>query len=171
MLQSLNGIIAKPGDSDDLMWGGKEDKKHFSKLTKEIGTVVMGSTTFEASGSRALPGRHNIVMTKNPQHYAKYVSKNLEFTSELPREIINRLHTEGLDQVAVIGGGLINSKFLSENLIDEIYLTIAPWIFTKGTPVVAETQEFTEHHLQLIEHKLLDEQSVLLHYKILKNSP
>lgn len=165
MLQSLNGKITN-GGVDDLSWGGKADKKHFSELTKEIGTVIMGSSNFEALGRRALPQRRNIVMTSDPSRYRDISIPGLEFTADKPDALVKRLEGQGLGSVALIGGGTLNTSFLRAGLIDEIYLSIAPIIFTKGVDLFANTDslEPIQYQLELESVNKLDDETVLLHY-------
>ncbi len=56
-----NGVI---GRDNALPWRIPADLRHFKRLT--VGKpVVMGRRTFESIG-KALPGRHNIVLTRDP---------------------------------------------------------------------------------------------------------
>ena len=56
-----NGVIGK---NNDLIWHLPEDLKHFKKLTKGH-HIIMGRKTFESIGSKPLPYRTNIVVTRN----------------------------------------------------------------------------------------------------------
>ena len=59
--RAANGVIGRDGG---LPWYLPADLKHFRALT--LGRpVVMGRRTFESIG-RPLPGRHNIVLTRDP---------------------------------------------------------------------------------------------------------
>lgn len=166
MLQSLNGKITS-GDKDDLMWGGKADKKSFAQLTKGMGTMIVGSTTFEAWGKRALPERKTIVLTRSPERYAEYASDQLTFTSETPEELTARLEKEGHKEVALVGGGKINYLFFKAKLVDDLYVTIAPWVFTSGIDIIDETNDLGSIYtqLKLLETTKLDEETILLHYE------
>lgn len=56
-----NGVI---GRDNDLPWRLPDDLAHFKRLT--LGKpIVMGRKTWESLG-RPLPGRHNIVVSRNP---------------------------------------------------------------------------------------------------------
>ena len=57
------------GKSGDQLFYIREDLRHFKALT--IGnTIIMGRKTFEALPNGALPGRRNIVVTRNPHFSA-----------------------------------------------------------------------------------------------------
>ena len=68
-------------------WTGKEDKKVFVQLTKEAGTIVMGSATFKTIG-RALPGRRNIVYSRDANSIQV---EGVEVTNETPEVLVARL--------------------------------------------------------------------------------
>ncbi len=64
-----NGVI---GRNNDLPWRLPADLRHFKALT--LGKpVLMGRRTYDSLG-RPLPGRHNIVMTRDPDWSADGVS-------------------------------------------------------------------------------------------------
>ena len=63
MALTLDGRIGKSRDHFPD-WTGKADKRLFVTLTKRAGALIMGSRTFDTIGT-PLPGRKNIVMTRN----------------------------------------------------------------------------------------------------------
>ncbi len=72
--RATNGVI---GNNGALPWHIPADLKHFKRLT--VGKpVIMGRKTFESIG-RPLPGRQNIVLTRDPawQHAGVSVVANL----------------------------------------------------------------------------------------------
>ncbi|AJP48121.1 hypothetical protein PG1C_05915 [Rugosibacter aromaticivorans] len=63
---AANGVI---GVANTLPWRIADDLKRFKVLT--LGhPIIMGRKTWESLG-RALPGRHNIVITRNPGYCAQ----------------------------------------------------------------------------------------------------
>lgn len=167
MLESLNGVIAQ-SDDDRLQWGGKEDKAHFKRLTQEIGTVIMGSASFDALNRKPLPGRHNLVVTSNPDRYSELEpTDSLEFHSGSPQEILADLAKRGKEWVALIGGGRLNQAFLSADLVDEITITIAPVLFTGGTKLLGpDLNPPMKVGLSLSRMHNLDQNTLLLNYKV-----
>lgn len=91
------------GKSGGLLWNIPEDLKHFREIT--LGkTIVMGRKTWESIGGKPLPGRKNLVMTRNSEGIdEKY------------------LYREGYEDLYVIGGGEIYRYFLPFS--DKLYLT------------------------------------------------
>lgn len=140
-------------------WTGGEDKKVFVRLTKEAGTIVMGSRTFATIG-RALSGRRNIVLTSRPE---QITAEGVEATSETPAQLVERLKQEGAKALAVCGGARVYYDFVRAGIVDEIYLTIIPKLFGRG---VALFDGELDASLELLEETKLADGAILLHYKI-----
>jgi dihydrofolate reductase len=100
------------GDDNQMPWHLPADLQYFKRVTMAK-PVVMGRKTFESIG-RPLPGRRNIVITRN----ATYKAEGIEVVSS-PEEALTLL--EGTEEVMVIGGGNIYSQFLP--LAERLYLT------------------------------------------------
>lgn len=155
---SADGFIGKTRDhlAD---WTSPEDKKMFVELTKQAGVIVMGRNTYETIG-KALPGRLNIVYTSQPLN-----NPDVEATNEEPQALISRLANSGYSKVAICGGQAIYDLFLSAGVVDEIYLTIEPRLFGDGISLFKET---TDINLKLISQQKLNDDTLNLHYKVLK---
>nr|AIA15109.1 Dihydrofolate reductase [uncultured bacterium] len=156
---TVDGFIGKTADhlAD---WTGGADKKLFVQVTKEAGAIVMGSTTFATIG-RALPGRRMIVYTTKPK---KITAGGVETTNEPPAKLIARLTKEGAHGLAVCGGATIYTQFMAAGVVDELYITVAPTVFGTGIPLFTTNEDIAQN-LELIEQSLLDENTILLHYK------
>lgn len=63
---AANGVI---GGDNRMLWHVPEDFRHFKTVTMGR-PVVMGRKTRESIG-RALPGRRNVVVTRNPDYAAE----------------------------------------------------------------------------------------------------
>jgi dihydrofolate reductase len=161
MATTLDGKIAR--DSDQLVdWTGKADKKYFVKITREAGVMIMGSKTYDTIG-KALPGRKNIVMTRDKSRMSS--EDNLIFTDQPPSEILAGLEAEGFTQVALIGGAKINSLFAQENLITQIHLTLIPTLF--GTGLSLFGQELNQS-LALMEYREIAPGHLLMIYEVIQ---
>ena len=100
------------GKDNKLIWHLPEDLKRFKRLTTGH-SIIMGRKTFE-SLPKALPNRHNIVVTRN-QNYSKEgvtVCHSLEAAIECAKND---------DQPFVIGGGQVYEQAIE--LADVIELT------------------------------------------------
>jgi len=159
---SANGKIAEHEGQTSLDWTSKEDLHFFIEKTKEIGVLIMGRKTFETIG-KPLKGRRVIVITKEGREVMEEKDGNgkVEFTSEQPRELLERLQKEGIESVIIAGGSSIYSQFLSEGLITEVFLTVEPVLFGNG---VSLASGFERINLSLVESTRLGEGSVLLHF-------
>lgn len=102
------------GIENQLPWHLPEDLKHFRRLT--LGhPVIMGRKTHE-SIRRALPGRLNIIVTRN----TNYKAAGCEVAHSLEEAIL--LATQHDDkEIFVIGGAQIYVEAL--NFADRLYLT------------------------------------------------
>lgn len=156
-------VDGKIGVSDDHFpdWTGKADKRLFREITMESGAIIMGSKTFDTIG-KPLPGRKNIVMTRNPQRRSNY--ENLKFTSQAPKKILEALRMEGFKQVILAGGAKINTLFAASGLMDEIIVTYTPKIFGEGLSLFSESISMD---LKLKNMKLLEDGAIWAHYEIL----
>lgn len=106
---SENRVIGKDGG---LPWHLPEDLKRFKKITMGH-PIIMGRKTYESIG-RALPGRRNIVISRN----SNLQIDGVETTSSLG-EALDLVKSE--KEVFIIGGAQIYEASLSQ--ADRIYLT------------------------------------------------
>lgn len=96
-----NGVIGRDGD---MPWRLPSDLKRFKALT--LGKpVIMGRKTFESIG-KPLPGRPNIVISRNPDFSVAGVTavQSLEAAISVAGTEARAL---GTDEICVIGGGEI----------------------------------------------------------------
>lgn len=95
-----NGVI---GRENGLPWHLPEDLKRFKRLT--LGKpVVMGRRTFESIG-RPLPGRHNIVVTRDPEYRREGVTV-VHDIGDAERA------AGGAEEIMIIGGAELFRLFL-----------------------------------------------------------
>ena len=106
------------GRNNQLPWRIPSDLQFFKRVT--LGKpVVMGRNTFESIG-RPLPGRTNIVITRNLDYSAEgvVVAHSVEEGIERAKQIAER---DGIDEVMVIGGGELYAALLP--LAQRLYIT------------------------------------------------
>jgi dihydrofolate reductase len=123
----------------------------------------MGRKTYEQAKDmmKHREGRLRVILTSRPEDYNKQtIPGQLEFSSESPRQIVQRLSERGYTQALLLGGSSTNSAFLKENLIDELWLTIEPIIFGGGTPLFAESD--AKKNWELLSVATLNSQGTLL---------
>ncbi len=105
------------GDGNALLWKLPNDMRFFKNLTWGM-PVIMGRKTFESMASRILPGRINIVISRNPSSLP--VMDNLWAASGL-EDAITLAKTTDCNEAFIIGGGDIYRQSMA--LTDRIYMT------------------------------------------------
>jgi dihydrofolate reductase len=159
--QSADGFIGLDSQHRSLDWRSKADAELFIRLTKEAGVLVMGSKTDNTFRiKRTPPGRRLIVYTNHPESIQ---GEGVETTNETPQELVARLEREGAPGLAVCGGAIVNSLFMDSKLVQEVYLTVEPVFFGQGVPLFSGD---LRTHLSLIENRQLNDDTLLLHYKV-----
>ena len=107
---SRNGVIGREGG---LPWHISSDLKRFKEITMGK-PVIMGRKTWESLPRKPLPGRRNIVITRQEGFSAEGAE-----VAATPEEAL-RL-AGNVPEVAVIGGGEVYRLFWP--LVDRLYLT------------------------------------------------
>ena len=161
---SINGYIAKSDGNSE--WTSNEDLEGFFNHSKEARNIIMGKNTFVAANSYGyfpFPEAFNIVMTK--EIIENKWGEKVEFTNKSPKEVLQMLETKGFTTAFLAGGGALNTSFVREKLIDEIFIDVEPLIFGKGIKIFADSD--FEFELKLLESKKLNDDTVQLHYKVL----
>ena len=102
------------GKNNQLLWHLPNDLKFF-KNTTWGGVVIMGRKTFE-SVNKSLPGRTNIVITKQTHWSAENV-----IVANSVSDAIQKARDLNFKEIFIIGGGEIYKE--SMHLADKIYLT------------------------------------------------
>jgi dihydrofolate reductase len=107
---AANGVI---GTSNALPWHLAEDLKRFKALT--LGhPVIMGRKTYQSIG-RPLPGRRNLIVTRNPA----FKADGCETMASLAAAVAA---CKGItDEIFIIGGAQIYAEALP--FADRLYLT------------------------------------------------
>lgn len=127
---SDNNVI---GHDNQMPWHLSNDLKRFKSLT--LGhPVIMGRKTFESLG-RPLPGRQNIVITRNTD----YAATGCDVVSSI-EDALDMV--SGQDEVFIIGGGQIYSQMWEK--ADNLYLTRVHTIIDGETSVPGITDYWTE---------------------------
>lgn len=113
---SENRVI---GRDNSLPWRLKSDMQMFKALT-QFKPVIMGSVTWDSLPRKPLPGRLNLVLSRDP----KFEAEGGIVCSTLPEALdIAYEHAEddGAEEVMVIGGANIYAQTLPK--ADRIYVT------------------------------------------------
>ena len=109
---SENRVIGRDGD---LPWHLPDDMKWFVQKTRGH-AVIMGRANFESIGAKPLPGRRNIIVSRNPD----YEVAGVEVVPSIERAI--ELAREGDGEPFIIGGEAIYRLALP--YVTRMYLTL-----------------------------------------------
>ena len=105
-----NGTI---GEKNSLLWHIKEDMRFF-RTTTSGHPVIMGRKTFESLGSKPLPKRTNIVITRADREFEGAL------TAHSLEEAIRMAGED--EEIFVMGGAQIYREALS--VVDRMYITV-----------------------------------------------
>ena len=167
---SKNSVIGK---NNQLPFDRPEDMKFFRKMTAGA-TVIMGRRTFESMGSKPLPKRRNIVITRakiEGVECCKTLRQAIEISSTLISlegiGIIGIKDDHEPDNIWLIGGSNIYREGLS--VADHIYLTLMPDIIEGDDltyfPFVSPQQFQVSEYIPLISQNLKPEDCLqVAHY-------
>lgn len=165
---SLNGKIARlDGSVDWLESIPNPDKTDYgyAEFYDSVDTTIQGNNTYKQIISWGIDfpytGKKNYVFTKNQ---VLKNDENVEFISTNHIEFIKELKKQKGKDIWLIGGGKINTLFLNEGLIDEIYIFIMPIILSDGVEVFEGFLK--ETHLELIHSKSYPTGASELIYKV-----
>jgi dihydrofolate reductase len=118
MILSLIAAVARNGaigQGNDLLWQNPLDQKHFRQTTMGC-PVIMGRRTWDSLPARfrPLPGRRNIVVTRNPD----WRDEGAEVAHSLDEALAL---LSGVPKAFVIGGGELYAQAVAR--VDEMVLT------------------------------------------------
>ena len=99
-----NGVIGHQGD---LPWRLSTDLKRFKAVTMDK-PILMGRKTWQSIG-KPLPGRQNIVISRNPA----FTAEGAYAAGSLDEAIALAGRQDGIEEICVIGGAEIYRQALS----------------------------------------------------------
>lgn len=145
-----NGEIGK---KNGLLWHIPEELKHFKELTMGH-PIIMGRKTYESIG-RPLPGRTNIVISKN---ITPGVIRGVETVQSLEQGIELAKKQPGADEIFIIGGASVFNQALP--LAEKLYLTIVEAQFPEADAFFPDYSDFKK----IISQKQERSEEYLLNY-------
>ncbi|HET6626044.1 MAG TPA: dihydrofolate reductase family protein [Nocardioidaceae bacterium] len=140
---SLDGFIAD--ENDNLDWllqfdDDKDDANPYDMFIKDVGALAMGATTYEWV-QRNHPGQwfyeDRPTWVFSHHRLEPIPEANLVFTSA----DVTTVHADMLAGAAgrnvwLVGGGDLVGQFLDHDLLDEIWVSIAPVTLGQGAPLL-----------------------------------
>jgi len=134
---SLDGYISAPDGGLDWLSSVPNptgDDLGFSKFMERVDAIVMGRVTFETvvgfgSGWHyPIPG---IVLSSTMKSAPVGFADHVQFANGSPKEIVRIAHEQGFENLYIDGGKTIQ-RFLNEDLIDELIITVVPILLGGG---------------------------------------
>jgi dihydrofolate reductase len=161
---SLDGYIAMP--NDDLSFLSVVEKPGedygYKDFIATVDTIIMGRKTYDwvmkqvNTFPHANKETYIITRTEKPAH------GNLQFyTGSLP-ELVTTLKLKSGKHIFCDGGAEVVNELLRHQLVDEIILSIVPYLTGKGIRLFQELRP--EQQMKLVEVKSFDTGLVQLHY-------
>lgn len=163
MAVSIDGYIAREDDSTD--WVSDKEWESFKNILKEAGNAIVGRRNYAIIEKEETFPFEELFIVGVSSKEIKPEKENVAWVKS-PREALNLLEEKGFQTAVVSGGGKLNSSFLKEGLIDEIFLDVEPIVLGKGVQLFYPSD--LEANLELLEVKKISDQEIQLHYKIIK---
>ena len=139
---SLDGFIARKDGALDWLNEANTtvpegENCGFQVFMDSVDTLIMGRKTYEqvlSFGQWPYGKMPIVVLSHNSIVFPPNLPDTVTHSSESPRDLLERLSSEGTKHVYVDGGNTIQG-FLSVGLIDEITVTVIPVILGDGIPL------------------------------------
>jgi dihydrofolate reductase len=155
---SVDGFIARRDGSIDWLMEANADIPQgedcgYAAFMSTVDVLIMGRNTYEqVAGFEPWPyeGKRVVVLTSREVEFRQGPNIQLEKSSETPRELLNRLTSEGCKH-AYVDGGKVIQHFLSNGLIDKMTITVIPVLLGEGRPLFGRVPKDTK--LKLVESK------------------
>ena len=167
MVMSLNAKIANADGT--YPWASKKDWESFQAQYKKAGCIIIGKNTYDKLRNKSsfpTKGCTCVVMSNNKTFTSDH--PKVIVTHDSPIDILNMLEKKGFKQVLIGGGGEINSLFMKQGLIDEVYIDIEPVVVGQGIPLFADG-DLKARLILLGMKKLTNRQTIQLHYRVLNS--
>lgn len=138
--QSMDGYIATKDESLDWLFNVEgEGDNGYSEFFQTIDTILMGKRTYDwlmqhEKGQFPYQNKNCYVFSRS----SLKDTNDVKFINEDIVRFIQNLKKEEGKNIWMVGGGDLLSTFLTEKLVDELILTVAPTILGKGIPLFKE---------------------------------
>jgi riboflavin-specific deaminase-like protein len=194
MVTTLDGRIVS-GDRNESVadLGSKTDHLLMKRLEAQADAVMIGAHTLRATSPKWNPkSKTRIVVSKSgevPQEslFLKegdpiiLTTKSARFESPPGVRVLRSgadwvdfpaflqgLRREGIKRLLVLGGSKLNGQLFEEDLVDELFLTVAPKLkLGRNLPSIAEGEAFDRENLprfKLLEHHAVADE-IFLRYR------
>ncbi|ETY73417.1 diadenosine tetraphosphate hydrolase [Lactiplantibacillus fabifermentans T30PCM01] len=150
---SIDGYLATTNNRLDWLFQttGAESAPT-ADFMQEVDTAIMGRHTYEYTMAETTdqlinpynPATKNIVMTSNPHEGDEHTT----FTNSPITELVEQLRQADGQNIWIVGGAGVLMPLLKADLVDEMYIQIAPVILGDGLPLFTKIDH--EHRFELV---------------------
>ena len=130
---SLDGYIAR--QSGEIDWLFTDQDYGYSEFFASVDTLLMGRKTYEqvlTFGEYPYKGVKSYVFTRNPLFPA---DSNAEVITDDIKNFIENLRQAEGKNIWLVGGSQLTHDLMSNNLVDELILSIHPIGLGEGIPL------------------------------------
>ena len=163
MAMDKNRLIGKDGS---MPWHISAELKYFKRITMGK-PVVMGRKTFESIG-KPLPGRQNIVITRNKALMKEWADADVKVASSLEQAVQFAREYQS-DEMMVIGGASICQEAMQ--YVERLYLTVIEHEFTGGDTWLKSYQSEDWHEISSEDHDETKDGGYRFTYRVLERLP
>ena len=164
---SLDGYIARRNGAIDYLVIDKEGEAVMAAFFSKIDTTIMGRKTAAATEEMRkkgeipdMPGMSTYVFSRR---WKPGKRGGFEVVSGSLTAFVKKLKRRKGKDIYLGGGGELCRSFLQEDLVDEIFLGVAPMLLGDGIP--AFPPKFPQRNFKLTECKSHSNGSVGLRYE------
>jgi dihydrofolate reductase len=156
---TANGYVVQPDEGYPIP---KEILANFRQVVQQTGNLINGRRTYElARAGGALDALSHVAFVV--VSHEKLTAEGVEVVAS-PEAALQYLEHKGFRTALVGGGAGLDASFLSQGLVDEVYLNIEPSLTGAGLTIPATEGEHVA--LSLIETTRLSDSIVQLHYVV-----
>lgn len=143
---SLDGNIADQNGNIDWLHSvpnPNQDDMGYSQFFSSIDALIMGRTTFETVCGFDIDWPYDkpvFVLSNRLTELPEDYKGKAELVSGSLNEVLAKIHKKGYKNLYIDGGKTIQS-FLKEDLIDEMIITVIPYLLGGGISLFAALQE------------------------------
>lgn len=164
---SLDGFIARRDGRVDWLdaFENPAEDYGYQEFYSAIDGLLMGRKTYQQVlqfGDWPYPDKPCWVVSRSTLEARPL--PEVKPTSASAAELVSELKDHGLQRIWIVGGSELATSFYSQQLIDELILTVIPVTLGAGIPLFGSHQ--VETPLSLITQKVFSQGVVSLHYQI-----
>ena len=168
---SLDGYIARPNGRVDWLESiqAAGDDHGYHAFYDGIDALLMGRMTFDtlmdAEEDWPYLGKPCLVLTRYPH---EQLPDGVNMRHCTPSEALTTLAEQGYERIWLVGGGSLAGNCFAAGLLDELVVSLVPYLLGAGIPMFASG---LERSLRLHEQRSFSSGVVQLHYQVLPENP